>query len=91
LLQQSESLESEIARLQEVRERRLESLLDLESKLEALRKELVVREARLSMANGGDISLQRIEKLSKRVHEYEREKNDRCFDTRGSYRPDSRA
>jgi hypothetical protein len=76
LLAQSEQLETAVTKLQDERERRLESLVDLESKLEALRSALALQDSRASMAVA-DISLQRIEKLSRRVHAYEREKIDR--------------
>lgn len=76
LLEQSDQLEKAVKELQDEKERRLERLVDLESKLEDLRHSLVIQDSRASMAIP-DISLQRIQKLSKRVQEYEREKNDR--------------
>ena len=76
LLQQSEELEVAVRALLDEKEHRLERLVDLESKMEELRNSLVIQESRASMAVG-DISLQRIQKLSRRVEEYQRERSDR--------------
>lgn len=76
-MRQDEQLGDAIAKLREERERRLESIIELESRLQTVQTSLVLENVHEEQTQDNDLSLSRIQQLECRVTEFEQEVGQR--------------